>query len=305
MAAAVSSEKTKFMPRWMPAAICIGVKPSLFGRFQISTRRRPSPGTGRSPADACRRRHAWRYCRWRRSRSTSPPSASVILTASSASDSVPGSSPGKGAADSCGHHQRSRPVGDRDLRVGPEIDEQPHQLEVGGPGREEERRRADEVELRRPHRDAPRGDFGVNVGAVRDERLHELEARHVAGALRRRIVAAGFAHFPDPRREVKRGPSTRCRIRVGAPVQEVRRQLEMSVAGGQQEGVEVRLALLARHATGRFHRAHRERLVESRPEIEQGADRSPVPFAGGEQQRGEADSSSGPRDRRPSRRARV
>ena len=97
---------------------------------------------------------------------TSLPSSSASLTASSASGGAPGVFARRMRAHSGGHHQRRRAVLVRQQRIGPQLDEQPHQLRVAAARRHEERRCADEVQ--RGHADvrAPR-HARVHVGAVR------------------------------------------------------------------------------------------------------------------------------------------
>ena len=89
---------------------------------------------------------------------------------------------------------------------------------------------------------------------------------------RRRIVAAGFAHLADPRhlcsavhpRGAAFGLAPRSRRNDG--------QLEVRVAGGEQERVEARFLLSQRHAAGRSRGIHRQRLVERRRRRRAGRD---------------------------------
>ena len=92
---------------------------------------------------------------------------------------------------------------------------------------------------------------------------------------------------------MKRRPAARRHVGVRSTVEEIRGELEVRIAGGEQEGVKVGFLLFPLDAPGRFHRAHGKRFVEPRAGIEQSADGLDVALACGKQQRRKAALRSG------------
>ena len=173
------------------------------------------------------------------------PSSSATVTASSTSGSVPGSSPGRLRADAGRDHQRRRAVLVGQQRIGAELGQQAHQLGIGRPGGEQERRRADRVERGHAHA-GPLRHAGVERPRLfatsfrTNSRLSMLPEPS-----RRRVVAAGDAGLADPRHLMQRGPALRGGVRIGAAVEQPRGELVVRVRRGEQERVEADLVGVA------------------------------------------------------------
>ena len=117
-----------------------------------------------------------------------------------------------------GRHQRCRALHVRQPRIGAELQQGLHQRHVRLVGREQERRRSLDIDLRR-YRLAVRQP-AIDIRSHGDQGPHELQARQVSGALRRRVAAVvailGLAHPSDG---VQRGVAGTLVIRIRASLQ--------------------------------------------------------------------------------------
>ena len=140
---------------------------------------------------------------------------------------------GRTGPESRSRHQRRRVILVRQQRVGAERSQRPHQLRVGGFGRQKERCRAEGIQTGQSQIHLFR-HARVQVRSTRGKLLDQLDARHRSGPLRRRIVVAA-ARLADVGDHVQGRQTRDGGIRIGAGVQQGCRELVMSVGDSQHQ----------------------------------------------------------------------
>ncbi len=124
----------------------------------------------------------------------------------------------------------------------------------------------------------------VHVCATRRELLHEVEAAQVSRSFGSGIVVSD-ARLPHRSQRMKDGVAGEVRVRIGAGVQQVSRQLEMRVHHRHEQRTRAR----GRHApaVSTAPSVQRHSLVDVCPRLQQHLDDVDAPFSNGEQHRRE------------------
>jgi hypothetical protein len=127
---------------------------------------------------------------------------------------------------------------------------------------------------------------------MRDELLHELDAAEASRTFRRRIVVAN-ARVADHRYRMKDRVPRQSGIRIGAGIQQVRRQLEVRVHHRQEQraGSRSRQGSAIPAPAGTIDR---DALVHGRPGLLEHSNDADATFPHGKQQRREAGGQPGP-----------